>query len=283
MRRGMKMAAGLVGALVALSPFAAIAQPLAAGAKYVAMGSSFAAGPGITTPAETPTTRCSRSQDNYPRQLARRLALALTDVSCSGAVTANLLTAWNELPAQIDAVDASTRLVTVTIGGNDVLYSRGLSAKGCATYTARGNTAPSPCGAEPPPPTEADYAALETHMRQIAGEVRRRAPAARLVFVDYPTVLPPGGVCPRLFLTEAQADASREINSRVVQITARAAKAEGADLIPASALSVDHHACSAQPWTNGYPAPTPRDGVDFHPNFAAHTGIAEALAKLLAN
>ena len=277
---GAKAAAGLIGALAILSPLTAAAQ-LPAGANYVALGSSFAAGPGITTPAENPTTRCSRSQDNYPHQLARRLGLALTDVSCSGATTANLLAAWNELPAQIDAVDANTRLVTVTIGGNDVLYSRGLSAKGCATYTARGNATPSPCGAEPPPPTEADYAALETHMRQIADEVR--APSARLVFVDYPAVLPPSGVCPRLFLTEAQADASREINRRVVEITARAARASGADVIAASTLSADHHACSAQPWTNGYPAPTPRDGVDFHPNLAAHTGIAEALAKLLHN
>ena len=52
---------------------------LAAGAHYVAMGSSFAAGPGVTVPADQPPNRCTRSADNYARQSARRRGLTPTD------------------------------------------------------------------------------------------------------------------------------------------------------------------------------------------------------------
>lgn len=94
--------------------------PPPAGATYVAIGSSFAAGPGITVPADAPPDRCARSADNYAHQIARRHDLRLLDVSCSGATTAHVLGEWNTLAPQLDAVGAETRLVTVTIGGNDV-------------------------------------------------------------------------------------------------------------------------------------------------------------------
>jgi hypothetical protein len=67
------------------------AEQLSPQARYVAMGSSFAAGPGVTAPADTPANRCARSADNYAHQLARKLNLQLVDVSCSGAKTDNLL------------------------------------------------------------------------------------------------------------------------------------------------------------------------------------------------
>jgi lysophospholipase L1-like esterase len=281
MGRNTKAVVVLAGALLTCAPVTAGAQalePPSPVSKYVAMGSSFASGPGITVSADTPSTRCARSRDNYAHQLARRHGLALTDVSCSGAVTANLLTAWNELPAQLDAVDAQTRLVTVTVGGNDVKYSAGLAAEGCTTAARQGVA----CGGLPPPPTEQDYADLEARLRRIADEVRRRAPAARLVFVDYPTILPSSGTCPALSLTRAQADASREINRRVVAATARAAQASGSGLVTASAISADHNACSAVPWANGYPVPSsPTDGVAFHPRLAAHTAAADALDRLI--
>src|ERR1700712_5265347 len=60
------------------------------GARYVAMGSSYAAGPGID-PVEQPRTRCGRSTRNYAHQLAGRRSLTLVDVSCGGATTAHVL------------------------------------------------------------------------------------------------------------------------------------------------------------------------------------------------
>jgi lysophospholipase L1-like esterase len=266
----MKTAAMLIGALIALGPLAAQAQP-PAGSKYVAMGSSFAAGPGLP-PADDPPGRCTRSRENYAHLLARKHGLALVDVSCSGATTEHILGPWNELKAQLDAVDASTRLVTVTIGGNDVRLTAGLGTGAC--HTSGGAT----CAALPALPTEAEWTALEQRLTKIATEVKRRAPEARLVFVDYTTVLPPAGTCAALSLTAEQAASSRAINARVVAITAKVAKDTGSGLLQASAVTAAHNACAAEPWANGYP---PAKGAAFHPRAEAHTAIAAALDRML--
>jgi hypothetical protein len=65
------------------APAAALAQ----GAKYVALGSSFAAGPGIATQLGS----CGRSNNNYSHLVAAALGLTPTDVSCNGATTANIV------------------------------------------------------------------------------------------------------------------------------------------------------------------------------------------------
>ena len=166
------------------------AQRIPAGAKYVAMGSSYAAGPRVGTPADSASDRCARSRDNYAHQLARQRHLALTDVSCGGATTAHILGAWRELPAQLDAVDSATRLVTVTIGGNDVSYMTLLAAGAC-----KGASAGRACRAAPIVPTDSTYAALEARLTAIAQTVKTRAPKARMVFVQYFTVLPSAGTC----------------------------------------------------------------------------------------
>lgn len=250
--------------------------PVSAGAKYVAMGSSFAAGPGITNSADVPANRCGRSADNYAQQIARRRNLTLTDVSCGGAMTANILGPWNELPAQMDAVDADTRLVTVTIGGNDVGYIGGLFGASCVAQRGDDNARSCPPISEP---DDAAFAALEERMAQIPIEVRRRAPSARVVFVDYLSVLPPSGVCEATPLSAAHADLSRAIERRLRETTARAAARGGADVLRASELSAEHSACASAPWMNGFPAP--EGGSPYHPNLQGMTAVADALEQLL--
>ena len=77
---------------------------VASGARYVALGSSYAAGPGVTHAADARDPRCTRSNDNYAHQIARRLKLELVDVSCSGATTRHVLQGWRELPPQVAAL-----------------------------------------------------------------------------------------------------------------------------------------------------------------------------------
>jgi lysophospholipase L1-like esterase len=264
------------GAALARAP-----EPPPAGSKYVAMGSSFAAGPGISQSADTPPTPCARSMDNYAHQIARKHGLVLIDVSCSGAVTANLLSPWNELPAELDAVDRDTRLVTVTIGGNDVGYIGGLAAASCQALREASSSGAKAC----PTVTDADdqsFADLEARMRRVAAEVHGRAPAARLVFVDYPPVLPAEGVCSATPLSEAQADTSRQIAKRLADVTASVARESDADLIAASQIAAGHDACADDAWMNGYPRPgAPVHGAPYHPRLAAMTAIADALDRLI--
>ena len=65
--------------------------PIPAGSRYVAMGSSFAAGPGIAPRAPASPRRAGRSAGNYARLVARALGLDLHDVTFSGATTGDIL------------------------------------------------------------------------------------------------------------------------------------------------------------------------------------------------
>mgnify|MGYP000464298674 FL=1 len=61
------------------------------GARYVALGSSFASAPGLGRPVPGSPPEAGRTDVNYPHLLARQLQLSLTDVTSSGATTADLL------------------------------------------------------------------------------------------------------------------------------------------------------------------------------------------------
>ena len=268
----------ILSGCTALTP--RVAPPMVAGSHYVAMGSSFAAGPGIMPSADTLPTRCTRSANNYAHQLSARLKLDLTDVSCRGAKTAHLFGAWNELPAQLDALRANTRLVTVTIGGNDIGYIGGLFAASCA-----GNTDSDICKAmaarreqgqvNPPEPDDAAWKNLEDQLNSIASEVRRRSPTARLVFVDYLTVLPANGSCILAPVDSVLASISRNKAKRLADITARSAAKSGAGLIRASRLSVGHDICAVTPWMTGFVASV----APCHPNIAGMTAVADELER----
>lgn len=249
---------------------------VATGDRYVAMGSSFAAGPGVTT-TMAESRRCARSVDNYAHQLARKRALQLTDVSCSGATSTHLLGPWSELAPQIDALTPDTALVTVTIGGNDVMYIGGLIGTSCP----QGPTPAHPCRLQPAPP-EASWQKLESAMDRFAAEVRRRSPRARLVFVQYPVVLPRRGLCADVPISTEQAKVSRDIGSRLAALTQSVANRAKADVLPMETISRGHDACAAVPWMNGFvPQGGPDVRVPYHPNLAGMTAIAAALDRLL--
>lgn len=102
--------------------------------KYVAMGDSFSSGEG-NAPFETGTdevgvNKCHRSESAYANWLSQNPGLALEDlafVACSGATITNVLSGgatngnWNEGP-QVDALSPNTKVVTITIGGNDIKF-----------------------------------------------------------------------------------------------------------------------------------------------------------------
>src|SRR3954463_13481026 len=92
---------------------------------YVALGSSFASGPGIE-PILDPG--CGRSSANYAHLVAERLGYELVDVTSGGATVDDVLSRPQALllggrvPPQIEALRPDADLVTLTVGGNDVDY-----------------------------------------------------------------------------------------------------------------------------------------------------------------
>jgi len=132
-------------------------------------------------------------------------------------------------------------------------------------------------------PTEVDFARVETGLRTIVQQVRARAPLARLVFVQYVTLLP-AQPCPATAISPEGTVMARGIAARLAAITATVAQDTGSDLLSADQLSRGHTPCDAQPWAKGRFDPADqRPGAPWHPNAAGHAAIAAELTRILAS
>ncbi|WP_166252728.1 SGNH/GDSL hydrolase family protein [Solimonas terrae] len=251
-------------------------------AQYVAMGSSFAAGPAITTRAADSPWFCARSQDNYAHQLARLRQLSLVDVSCGGATTRHILGGgFLMLPPQLDAVTSDTELVTITIGGNDIDYIGNMMALGCDASTPWYLRRVGACRSRSVGRMEQDLRDTALRMGRIVDEIHRRAPKAKVVLVTYQTVLPDQGTCERLGLSDAQVAQMRDIADQLADTTRRVAQQHGALLLDAASLTHGHDVCAADAWMNGMRPSRGLLGAPLHPTLAAMTAIAQALDALL--
>lgn len=251
--------------------------------EYVSLGSSFAAGPQLGPLVANSPYSCWRTQNNYAQQFARRTGFHLVDASCGGATTKNILEGGPLfMPPQIDSVGPSAKLVTVTIGGNDVSFAGDLGLMAwrggggvLAALTRLAWSGPKPADARP-------YAELEQRLEKLVALIRQRAPEAKVVLLTYPRVLPKQGSCAGLGLTEEEASTMREVEARLTQTIRRAAVASGAMVLDIDAASEEHDSCSANRWVNGASAP-PDDGAMFHPNRAGMQMTAALLEQLVKN
>ena len=275
-----------VPALALLAACASTPAPdatIAPGAHYVAMGSSFAAGANIPPLATDRPGRCGASQLSYSRLLAARLALALDDASCGGATTAHVLGAWNELPAQILAVRPDTRLVTITIGGNDLNYMGLLFVASCHAGQRDPrmvDPATGECHPVPVPAPEA-YQAVEDNLAALLAAIRARAPQARVVLVQY-LALVPDAPCPAAPISAEHAEAGRALARGLADASARAAARAGAEVLAMDRLSLGHTACDAEPWARGLGEGfDPALGAPWHPAPEGHAAIAAELERIL--
>jgi lysophospholipase L1-like esterase len=244
--------------------------------RYVALGSSMAAGPGIRPGAPGAPFGSGRSARNYAHLVAARLNLTLVDVTFSGATTGHILADRQRgSRPQIEALDGSENLVTITIGGNDVGYVPLLIA---ATMPRIARLWP-PIGALfDRDAREQALGGVADSLRAVGAAARERAPQARVVFVDYLTLLPPQGV-PATPLSTADADLGRYLGKRLEEATAAAAQATGCELVRAGHASRDHHGWSADPWATGAGWPLPWRPAPFHPNTAGMRAVADLIIE----
>jgi len=258
--------------------------------RYVALGSSMAAGPGIRPRAAGAPRWSGRSARNYPHLVAERLNLELgpdfVDVTFCGATTAHVLAdRQHGEPPQITALDGSESLVTVTIGGNDVGYVPLLMAASLPRWARR---LPLLGGriSELLDRDTRDRALAEVFdsLCAIGRALRQRAAGARVFFVDYLTILPPAGA-PAPPLCQADADLGRHVAATLERITADAAAATGCEVVHAAAASREHHAWSPDPWTTTparYVVPLPgQPAAPVHPNTAGMRAVAELVLDQL--
>ncbi|WSM36941.1 SGNH/GDSL hydrolase family protein [Streptomyces sp. NBC_01715] len=250
---------------------------------YVALGDSYASAPLVPDQVD-PT--CLRSSHNYPSLVAGWTAATLTDVSCSGATTADMTAAQGTAPAQFAALGRDTDLVTVTIGGNDIGFSTVLGT--CAQVTAT-DPAGAPCrthftstGSD----TVTDsIARTAPKVAQVLRGIHHRAPHARVVVVGYPDLFPDDGVgCTSAKVPLAAGDFSylRDKEKELNAMLARQARRNGARYVDTYAPTVGHDLCrpAANRWIETFAPDSPAAPV--HPNAAGESAMAGAVERGLS-
>jgi hypothetical protein len=170
-------------------------------------------------------------------------------------------------------------LVTVTIGGNDVGYVPLLSAA-CLPWPSQwipflGSRIRD---LRDWPARDRALDDVAGSLREVGEAVRLRAPKAKVLFVDYLTILPPAGQ--RAFpLSSSDAELARHIALRLESLTAEAATDTGCELVRAGEASREHHAWSNEPWTVGCALPMPGRAMPMHPNAAGMRAVARLIAS----
>ena len=281
MKRLLKWAAVLLVATVVLVVAILYLQgtrKIEANGEYVALGSSYAAGIGLGARAPESPILCMRSLAGYPSLLAKELGLHLVDMSCSGATSGHVLNGGQFFQGpQLNAVGPDTRLVTVTIGGNDVSYVGDLflaAGAGGPLVSLGGKLFSS----GPEPLEKRPFAEVRKNLVAIARFVRSRAPAAKIVIATYPTILPAKGTCESLRVDAKQAELSRQVGERLAIVSREAANESGAIFVDMNAIGREHNACSTIQWV--FPANI-ESGAPFHPSHAGARATADAIAAAL--
>jgi lysophospholipase L1-like esterase len=251
-----------------------------------ALGSSFAAGPGIAPVVDAPVGRSGR---NYPHRLAELLGARLVDLTASGATTANLLDTPQQLlggserAPQVEGVPADADVVTVTAGGNDLQFSAALLLLAWQHHRPASPLVATLAATMPhgvPAPTEDAVEAAAAGLARVVEQTRRRAPSARVLLVDYLTVIDEGSAAATPFTGE-ELHQLLALQRAVGAVFTRAADLTGADLVLASTLSARHALGSAEPWVQPFHPALAETAGSFHPDADGMAAVAAEVARVL--
>jgi len=226
-----------------------------------------------TSPMLLPAQRVMGDDGVYlsAREAAAATGLDLVDVTYSGATTAHVLTdSQHGTPPQAGALDGSESLVTITIGGNDVGYVPLLLAA-CLPRPVR--LLPRLRELLDPGAAERALSGVGDSLLELGRVVTERAPSARVLFVDYLTLLPPPGQ-PAPPMSRADADLGRHVAATLERVTAEAAAATGCGVVKAGEASRAHHGWSSDPWTTRFSMRWPGRPAPLHPNAAGMRAVA---------
>lgn len=256
--------------------------------RYVALGDSYAAGPLVPAQTGRPAG-CRRSDNNYPAVLAHSAGFEdFTDVSCSGATTEDM-TAPQEVnpgpnPPQLDALDGSESLVTVTIGGNDIGF--GEIIQECVTRSSQ-NLLGAACrdfyteGGEDQLTGRIDEASSD--VADLLSEIRDRAPAARIAAVGYPSILPDEGpgCYPVAPFSAGDTAYLRDVEKRLNGMLAEEAAEAGVDYVDTYTPTIGHDICQlpGEKWVEGLVPTSPAAPV--HPNAQGMRAMAAATGAVI--
>ncbi|MET9494049.1 SGNH/GDSL hydrolase family protein [Streptomyces sp. NPDC006552] len=252
---------------------------------YVALGDSYSAASGVLPLDPAASLLCARSTANYPHVLAERVGAALTDVTCGGAQTKDFAAAqYPGVAPQLDALSAQTRLVTMTIGGNDnSTFINTILACATAGIASAGQGHPCASLYGDKFTDEIDtktYPAVKAALQA----TRNKAPGARVAILGYPWIMPAtakAGCFLKMPIASGDVPYVRSIQTRLNSAVQRAAAETGATYVDLSQASEGHDACQSSGTRWVEPALFGTNFVPVHPNARGEAAMAALTADAL--
>ena len=161
----------LAAASALVLPFALAPAASASSVNYVALGDSYSSGVGAGSYTSS-SGSCDRSTNAYSQLWANANDPAsYLSVACSGATTSTVIS------SQLSALSASTTLVSITVGGNDIGFASVMETcvlEGWDCVSAVDNAE-----------SEAENQ-LPGELNSVLADIKADAPNARVVVLDYP-------------------------------------------------------------------------------------------------
>lgn len=232
---------------------AALAAPSAASAdNYVALGDSYSSGVG--TNSYTLSSSCLRGTKAYPYLLSQqRPNTTLNFVACSGATTDTLMA------SQISAVNSSTNIVTVTIGGNDAGFASTVTActlGSCTSQIAAANAYISNT--------------LAGKLNMVYSAIQNQAAAtAKVIVLGYPRLFSSSSCLGTFGLSAGERTSMNATADLLDSVIAARAAAYGFSYKSAISAFTGHAVCSSSAWLNGLNIFNSTES--FHPNASGNS------------
>lgn len=246
------LALAAVAALGVAGPASATGSAAAGG--YVALGDSYSSGVGAGSYLSD-SGDCRRSTNAYPYLWQAANSPASFDfVACSGATTSSVAS------TQLGVLSASTSLVSVTAGGNDVGFADVMQdcvLSSEATCITSVNNAVSRMNGSLPGSLDALY-----------DGIRARAPQAQVVVLGYPRFYQLSGSCVA-GLSEAERTAINNASDVLNDVLAKRSADAGFTFSSVVDEFTGHELCSGDAWLHSVTVPIQNS---YHPKSAGQSG-----------
>jgi len=229
---------------------------------YVALGDSYSSGTG--TNSYTLSSSCLRSVYAYPYLVAsQRPNTSLNFVACSGATTTDVMN------NQISAVNSSTNIVTITIGGNDAGFSNVVIS--CTTLG---------CGSAITNAQNYIRNTLPGRLNTVYSAIKSRAPSARVIVLGYPRLFSSSGCWGTTGISSSERTSLNQTADLMRDTIAARAAAYGFTFKDAIPPFVGHAVCSSSAWLNGLNIFNTTES--YHPNRSGHSlGYAPLVRQVI--
>jgi len=278
--------------------------------RYVALGDSYSAGEGLTPfMAGTAATNCDRSVSQAYSELLKFSSNTVTKtfVACSGAIEHDIFNSTDRngitVRPQVDGtVQPDVGLVTMTMGGNNALFSKIVIACFEESNCLRQTFPPSgvqtvetvPSGPLATAWGPATLLAIGKVDAMVFPALRHDFPNARIVVIGYPYLFPTGSapVWPldcfsvlRRF-SEPVRNGIRNLQQQFSDLTYEEAVAAHIEFVSPTIMWQGHEPCGSNgQYTNSIKPylsfSSPVNGGTFHPNSAGQTTLARVVACYL--